>query len=159
MPERPVCHFDELEPTDAVLVSAFRNWAVGVSQWRTEAWVDVWAAFRELNGPDCGPADTIRSFDAVMQVIGRHARREIHFHGPRCPCVDADELDFLRLIHALGRGEEGEPRRIAAGFVHPCGVDGLLANGRRFARHWLRLAAVRPVADAWTAPDVVETVH
>ncbi|MDX1609275.1 MAG: hypothetical protein R3225_04055 [Halofilum sp. (in: g-proteobacteria)] len=159
MPERPVCRLDELEPTDAVLVSAFRHWAVGVSQWRTEAWVEVWAAFRQLLGPDRGPADTLRSFDAVMQVIGRHARREIQFHGPHCPCVDADELDFLRLVHALGRGEERAPRRIAAAFVRPQGVDGLLANGRRFARHWRELVSARPGSDAWMAPGLADTVH
>lgn len=159
MPEQAVCRLDELEPADAVLVAAFRYWAVGVSRWRTEAWVEVWRAFRELCAADATPAEVVRSFDAVMQVIARHARREIQFHQPHCPCVDADELDFLRLVHALGRGEDRVPRRIAAGFVHPAEVDGLLVSGRGFARHWRGLAVADPDASAPRAAAVENTIH
>ena len=159
MPESSVCHLDELEPSDAVLVSAFRNWAVGVSRWRTEAWVEVWQAFRGLCPAEVTPAEVVRSFDALMQVIGRHARREIQFHQPHCPCVDPDERDFLRLVHALGRGEDRGPRRIATEFVHPVGVDGLLANGREFARHWRGLASGQPDASAPGIRAAEKTIH
>ena len=159
MPEQAVCRLDELEPSDAVLVAAFRYWAVGVSRWRTEAWVEVWEAFRGLCAPDATPAGVVRSFDAVMHVIGRHARREIQFHQPHCPCVDADERDFLRLVHALGRGEDREPRRIASEFVHPAGVAGLLASGCHFARHWRGLAIGEPGAAPPRSTGMEQTLH
>jgi len=125
----PVCRLPDLEPTDALLVGALRNWAVGMGQRRIMAWVAVWQGFADWLGPRAAPA-AVESFEQLMNTLSDHARRTIHFHAPGCPCVDADEFGFVTMLAEFHGGSEQQARTLANGFVDAAGVDDLLDRGR-----------------------------
>jgi len=128
----PVCRIENLAATDAFLVQAFRNWAVGLGEGRIRSWVAVSDAFLEKLGPDRAPA-ALERFENFMNTLGGHARRTIHFHAPGCPCVDADESAFVEMLARLESGADQRARSLAGTFVRATAVDELLECGRGLA--------------------------
>ena len=132
-----VCLIYDLDPADAFLIRAFRNWAVGRRDGRIAAWAEVWETFHVALGDDRAP-EGVDCFERVLAALCTHARRTIFHHAPNCPCVGADETDLVRLIAALAHGESVEACRVAmdvaVDVVHPDGVGPLLKAAADFAR-------------------------
>lgn len=123
----------ELDPRARRLVAAFRNAASALKEER-----DFAAAVEdELAGVVGWSRCTVATphFRTLMEMIGLHARREIRFHVPSCPCLGADEAEFVRLHARVAAGALAEAEVIAQDMVEQHAVMTLL--------HYTSLLAAR----------------
>lgn len=128
----------ELDPRARRLVAAFRNAASALQEER-----DFGAAVEDdladlVGWPRCRAA--IPHFRTLMETIGLHARREVRFHVPSCPCLGADEAAFIRLHARVSAGALAEAEAIARDLVEQHAVMTLL--------HYASLLAGRCPGDA-----------
>lgn len=105
----------ELDPHTRRLVAAFRNAASALQEER-----DFGAAVENeladvVGWPRCRAV--IPHFRTLMETIGLHARREVRFHVPACPCLGADEAAFVRLHARVAAGALAEAEVIAQDLV------------------------------------------
>ena len=128
-----VCFIDDLDPAEAFLIRAFRNWAVGRRDGSIAAWVEVWGAFQVAMGDDGAPVG-VNCFERVMAALAAAAQRTIFHHAPDCRCVGADETALVRLIAALAHDAPGEARLVALEMVRIAGVEPLVSAAGDLAR-------------------------
>lgn len=123
----------ELDPRARQLVGAFRNAASALQEERDFAG----AVENELAGVvgSSRCRAVIPHFRTLMETIGLHARREIRFHVPLCPCLGADEAAFIRLHARVAAGALAEAEVIAHEMVEQHAVMTLL--------HYTSLLAAR----------------
>jgi hypothetical protein len=123
----------ELDPTARRLVAAFRHAAAALQEERDFRGAVEADLAHVIGGP--WPRAAIPQFRALMETIGLHARREVRFHVPACPCLGADEATFLRLQARVAAGAMNEAEGIAAELVERDAVVQLL--------HYMSLLAAR----------------
>jgi hypothetical protein len=114
----------ELDPRARRLVAAFRNAASALQEEH-----DFGAAVEDDLANVVGwrrCRTVIPQFRTLMETIGLHARREIRFHVPSCPCLGADEAAFIRLHARATAGAVAEAEAIARDLVEPHAVMMLL---------------------------------
>lgn len=105
----------ELDPRTRHLVAAFRHAASALQEER-----DFGAAVEDDLAHVVGRTRcraVIPHFRALMETIGLHARREVRFHVPACPCLGADETAFIRLQDRVSAGALAEAELIALDLV------------------------------------------
>lgn len=121
----------ELGPRARRLVAAFRNAAVALQEDR-----DFGAAVEDDLAGALGwrrGRTVVPDFHALMETIGLHARREIRFHVPQCPCLGGDEAAFLRLHARVSAGALAEAETIALELVERHAAMTLLHYTSRIA--------------------------
>ncbi|WP_067560634.1 hypothetical protein [Halofilum ochraceum] len=123
----------ELDPRARRLVAAFRN-AASALQEEHDFGAAVEDDLAQLVGwRRC--RTVIPQFRTLMETIGLHARREIRFHVPSCPCLGADEAAFIRLHARATAGALAEAEAIAHDMVEPHAVMTLLHYASLLAPH------------------------
>ncbi|MEF8834367.1 MAG: hypothetical protein V5A42_05860 [Halofilum sp. (in: g-proteobacteria)] len=114
----------ELDSRSRRLVAAFRHAAVALQEGR-----DFGAAVEQDLAAVVGWARcraAIPHFRTLMETIGLHARREVRFHVPACPCLGADEAAFIRIQDRVAAGAIGEAESVAHDMVESHAVMTLL---------------------------------
>lgn len=161
MPELPPPsdRFGDLAESERLVVQSIRRWLAGGPQhemlWRQLA--------RELPAADARAA--LGGLEAMIRVLGAHARRNIAYHHPCCPCIGPDEAGLLSLVTAVQRAQPALAHHIAAQFVRPAGMKMLLAAADLFAGALKRGARELPLrfaygaAEAEAAPLPAPTLH
>lgn len=150
----------ELEPAEALIVWALRQWALGIRQNCGCHVAMIFAEFaRQLDSPEAEQA--AGSFAALIRGLQEHARRRIRHHRPRCPCLGVDEAWLVCLIGACQRGELRQARALAEWMVHADGIGDLLAAATRLGRAMGRHDLVIPCRDQDNGPPdaASATVH
>lgn len=117
----------ELDSREALLVTAFRNAAVALGQDRPDYWTGVENNLAGIAGRE-GARAALAAFERVMYTLGCHARSEVRFHAPECPCLGRDELAFLRIRRHVAAGSPGAARAAAAELVTTAAVDTLVSR-------------------------------
>ncbi|MFW5969465.1 MAG: hypothetical protein ACOCP9_02395 [Halofilum sp. (in: g-proteobacteria)] len=123
----------ELDPRSRQLVAAFRQAAAALQEER-----DFGTAVEEDLAAVVGWSrcrNAIPHFRTLMETIGLHARREVRFHVPLCPCLGADEAAFIRIHDRVAAGALAEAEAIAHDLVEAHAVMTLL--------HYASLLTVR----------------
>lgn len=123
----------ELDPRARQLVAAFRNAASALQEERDFASAVQDELASVVGWSRCRAV--IPHFRTLMETIGLHARREIRFHVPLCPCLGADEAAFVRLHARVSTGALAEAEVIAQDMVEQHAVMTLL--------HYASLLAAR----------------
>ena len=126
----------ELEPSERLLVWAFRCWAVALQDRTGHHVCLVWNEFARQFGRREGEA-ALAAFFAILRALQEHARRRLHHHQPACPCLGADELWLVCLVGSCQRGDASRARFLAEWMVSPDGVGDLLHGGSRLGRSML----------------------
>lgn len=147
----------ELEPAEALIVWAFRRWALGIRQ-NCGCHVSMVSMefSRQLDGPEAEQA--IGSFALLIRRLQEHARRRIRHHQPRCPCLGIDEAWLVCLIGACQRGELRRARTLAEWMVHADGIGDLLHAATRLGRVMGRHGLVIPCRDQDNGPPDVASL-
>lgn len=86
------------------------------------------------------------SFRALMLTLGQHARRDIRFHVPACPCIGADEALLMRLHAKFASGPTDEAHALAHCLVEDAAVPALLHHASALAKHGPAPASARTPA-------------
>ena len=123
----------ELDPRSRRLVAAFRHAATALQEER-----DFGAAVEEDLAGVVGwgrSRSAVAHFRTLMETIGLHARREVRFHVPLCPCLGADEAAFIRIHDRVAAGALAEAEAIAHYMVESHAVMTLL--------HYASLLSIR----------------
>lgn len=151
--------FCDLAVAERLIVWSFRCW---VSD--PERWPLVWQEFtRQFPADLARPA--MRAFEEFVAGICRRARRVIHYHQPRCPCLGSDELHVLAIIAAAQQNDIGAAENACRRLVYEDGVEGLFATAarlgrimtsRRFLLPWRSDGAVEP---AWMETGPQQWLH
>ena len=76
---------------------------------------------------------TAGAFDALFRAIAAGARRDMEFHCPSCPCLAADELQYLRMLALFQQGRSLEATAILEDWLAPSALRAALAPACRFA--------------------------
>ncbi|MEQ8966545.1 MAG: hypothetical protein RID91_12020 [Azospirillaceae bacterium] len=133
-------------PADRLLLTAFRRWVVGWRDCRIEEWVAVWTAFHDALPRDRA-ANAVRALEGLFSTIGLNARRTLHHHQPRCPCVGPDEERLLALIGAAGGADPRTAEALAGALVRPEALAETLSRAHALAE------AIRPLRAAGTQSE------
>lgn len=134
---------NELDPSERLIVWAFRRWVLGLRENRGEHWSFVWNEFARQFGAREGK-EALSGFAALIKGLQCHARRMVHHHQPCCPCLGADEAAVMCLVAACQSHQLSRARTLAEGLVEPDGVGELLQAGSRLARVMRRCALIFP---------------
>lgn len=141
MPDDAIGWTNELDPLERRLLSAFRNAAFALQHERDDFAQAVEGDLDAVVGH--GHRETVLPrFRALMTTLGLHARREIRFHVPACPCLGADELLFLRFHLRLTAGDSGSAADLARQLVDDDAVDTLLHHASALAAHYPRMGRI-----------------
>ncbi len=132
----------ELDPSERMIVRAFRRWVLGLQQNDGGHWTLVWNDFARQFGASDGK-QALSAFASLVKGLQCYARRAIRHHRPCCACLGADEVSLLCLVAACQHGRPGLARGLAEWLVRPEGAGELLQAGTRLAqvmrRHALNL--------------------
>ncbi len=144
----------ELEPSERLIVWAFRRWVLGLAQNNGGHWSLVWNEFVRQFGAGDGK-EAMTGFAKLVKGLHGHARRSIGHHQPCCSCLCADEVSIVCLVAACQHRQPRLARGLAEWLVLPDGAGDLLAAavqlGHIMRRHGLRLPVrtqARGVAEA-----------
>jgi hypothetical protein len=156
----------ELDPSERLIVWAFRRWVLGLYQNAGEHWSFVWNEFARQFGAKDGK-EALSGFAGLIKGLQCYARRTIHHHQPCCPCLCVDELCLVRLVAACQNREPQLARALAEWMVQPDGAGELLEAGTRLAqvmrRHALHFPQRCGKEESGTGSDWLEksrvTVH
>ena len=134
----------ELDPSEIIVVRAFRRWVLGLQHNDGGHWTMVWNDFARQFGATDGK-EALSGFAGLVKGLQCHARRTIRHHRPCCACLGTDEISLLCLVAACQNGRPGLARSLAEWLVRPEGAGELLQAGTRLAqvmrRHNLHLPA------------------
>lgn len=133
MPSDAVGWITELDPRARGLVAAFRHAAAALQDDRDFATAVEDDLACVVGRRRC--LNAVPHFHTLMATLGLHARREVRFHVPSCPCLGADEAAFIRLHDRVSVGALAEAEVIALELVEPHAVMTLL--------HYTSLLAAR----------------
>ena len=124
---------DELSEAEWLLIYTLRHWITGLRTNDPSHWSLSWNAVAKAIGPADG-RETLRALNGLLREICGYARRTINHHPPCCPFVGADELHMAALIGACQRDEDETAKSLAAKFVSPAGVAGVVDWAGQVAR-------------------------
>ncbi len=133
MPSDAVGWMTALDPRARGLVAAFRHAAAALQDDRDFATAVEDDLACVVGRRRC--LNAVPHFHTLMETLGLHARREVRFHVPSCPCLGADEAAFIRLHDRVSVGALAEAELIAQGLVEQHAVMTLL--------HYASLLAAR----------------
>lgn len=139
MPDDAIGWTHELDTLEQRLLSAFRNAAFALQHERDDFAQAVEGDLDAVVGQGHREA-VLPRFRALMTTLGLHARREIRFHVPACPCLGADELLFLRFHLRLTAGDSGAAAELARQLVDDDAVGMLLHHASAVAAHYPRMS-------------------
>ena len=149
----PSDRVSDLTEAERLVLHCFRRWLAGGAQhemlWRQLA--------HELRAPDARAA--LGGLEAMIQVLGAHAHRNIAYHHPCCPCIGPDEVGLLTLVTAVQREEPALAQHVAASFVRPGGTRMLLAAAGLFASALRRGAQELPLRFSFCANAPAEAIE
>lgn len=148
---------NELEPLERRLLGAFRNAAFALQHEREDFAEAVEGDLDAVVGAIHREA-VLPRFRALMTTLGLHARREIRFHVPECPCLGSDEALFLRFHLRLTAGDSGAAAELARRLVDDGAVDTLLHHASAVAAHYPRMDSAR-VAGFRNGASIVRTPY
>lgn len=148
---------NELEPLERRLLSAFRNAAFAL-QHEPEDFAEAVEGDLDAVVGHAHRETVLPRFRALMTTLGLHARREIRFHVPACPCLGSDEALFLRFHLRLTAGDSGTAAELARRLVDDDAVDTLLHHASAVAAHYPRMEGVH-VTPMRTGNGAVTTHH
>ncbi|WP_422075507.1 hypothetical protein [Tranquillimonas rosea] len=148
---RSVASFDSLPKDEAMFIRYLRLWCAGADE-QSEVWNDIAARL----GPARG-RQALSTFEDLVGLVLRHARRPIMLHGLTCSCVGADEAVLAHLVTLATSGEREDAMLIATLLVR-ADVSPLvtsLAQSFGLALHRGRTVS----ADIASAPPRGRTLH
>lgn len=148
MPDDAIGWTNELKPLERRLLSAFRNGAFALQHEREDFAEAVEGDLDAVVGNIHREA-VLPRFRSLMTTLGLHARREIRFHVPACPCLGGDETLFLRFHLCLTAGDSGTAAKLARQLVDDDAVNTLLHHASAVAAHYPRMdSAYAPAMQA-----------
>ncbi len=123
-----------IDPFQARIVTHMRWWsdgAAGQQMVRLDYRTALCAADTE---------EAVGLLDAVISMVGDHARRPLKRHVIHCRCIGPDEALFARLVTLAGHGLHEDATLVAAQLVAPARAEqiALLAAGLGRYMHRLR---------------------
>lgn len=142
----------ELDPSERLIVWAFRRWLLGLPQNAGEHWSFVWNDFARQFGAQDGK-EALSAFTGLIKGLQCYARRTIHHHQPCCPCLGADEVCLVSLVAACQNHQRQLARALAEWMVQSDGVGDLLEAGMRLARVMQRHSLNLPGRTKKEEPD------
>lgn len=104
---------DELEPLEGLAVRYLRMWCEGPDHQGM-----VWQDFSRALGPSSGRA-ALKSFEALLDICLRQARRPLMRHKVGCACLCSDEACFATLLGYASEGQREDAFLIATALVRP----------------------------------------
>ena len=104
---------DELEPLEALAVRYLRMWCQAPDHQR-----QVWEDFSKALGASSG-RKALKSFEALLDLCLRHARRPLMRHSVGCACLCADEACFATLLGYASEGQRDDAFLMATALVRP----------------------------------------
>jgi hypothetical protein len=123
----PTDRLGDLTEPERLVVGCFRRWLAGGTQREM-----LWRLLAHELAP--GEARTaLRGLEAMIRVLTAHARRNITYHQPCCPCIGPDEVGLLTLVTAVQRDQPALARLVGANFVNHEGLGVLLGAADLFA--------------------------
>lgn len=73
------------------------------------------------------------AFDSLFRAIAAGARRDMEFHCPSCPCLAADERQYLHMLALFQQGFSLEAAAILEDWLSPAAFRAALEPAGRFA--------------------------
>ncbi|MCO6417797.1 hypothetical protein JYK14_16740 [Siccirubricoccus sp. KC 17139] len=139
-----------LRPAESILLLALRWWVADLRQGG-----DPTGRLRHALAMAALPAPAADAVDGFMRSVARGARRQIEIHAPRCPCLAADEAQFLRAARLAQIGEAAATagclsEDMLAPEAAALAAGALAGLGQIFAVSGLRFSASPPIP---TAPE------
>lgn len=104
---------DDLEPLEALAVRYLRMWCEAPDYQRK-----VWEDFSKALGASSG-RNALKSFEALLDLCLRHARRPLMRHSVGCACLCADEACFATLLGYASEGQREDAFLMATALVRP----------------------------------------
>ncbi len=125
--------FAWLDRAEHLILWSFHRWVLGLNENTAQHWSLVWNEFGREFGARQGRT-ALTGFASLVRALQCHARRNIRYHRPCCPCLGADELWLLSFVAACQRRDHTRARAVAEWKVRDQGIGDLLDAGARFAR-------------------------
>jgi len=135
----PTDRVGDLTEPEQLVLHCFRRWLAGGTQREM-----LWRFFaHDLHAAEARAA--LGGLEAMIRVLTAHARRNIAYHQPCCPCIGPDEVGLLTLVTAAQRAQPELARLIGGTFVRRDGIEVLLAAAEMFASALKRGARELPL--------------
>ncbi|MDA0664260.1 MAG: hypothetical protein O3B08_15670 [Proteobacteria bacterium] len=115
----------ELDTAEQFIVRSFRRWITGLRQNDGGHWSLVWNEFSRYFGEADGKA-ALSGFARLVRGLQSHARRNIAYHLPCCPCLCADEIRIVNMIAACQRRRLSHAHALAEWMVCADGIGDLI---------------------------------
>ncbi|MEF3049046.1 hypothetical protein V3C85_17705 [Tabrizicola sp. L79] len=107
----PVGHLQELPPAELAAIVYLRAWCEGGAERQI-----ISEDFRRVMG-DAEGVHAVDTFNALMGVLLRNARRPIMRHGLGCRCFGGDESAFAQMLAAAVSQDRDDAMLFAATLV------------------------------------------
>jgi hypothetical protein len=120
-----------LDPCGRLFIWSFRHWIVGHKDERH--WSLVWRELSRRFGNEAA-SEAVTALSAVVRTICEHARRNVTYHQPCCPCLASDEYRVVAFVAACRRADWPVAGGLAEWIVLRDGVGDLVSAGARLAK-------------------------
>lgn len=147
----PVGFLSELGPVEAGAVLCLRRWCDG-----PEGQAALWNEF--ASGLDSAPGRrALKSFETLVDLWIRHARRPMIRHQAACRCLGSDEACFANFVAVASEGDREDALMIATVVVRADVAPLLVSLAEDFGLALRRIALAPPPRATRYAPE--DTLH